>query len=310
MATRADRVRGTRATRLDWRGVLRRTLSESKDDNIGDLAAALTYFSVLSIFPALIALISVAGIVGKPATEPLLTNVGAFTPGAARDILESAVTGLTHGRGSAGVLFFLGLLGAFWAASGYVAAFMRAANVVWDVEEGRPIWKTLAVRVAVTVVTVVLLAAAAIAVVLTGGLAQKAGTLLGIGDSGVRTWDIAKWPVLVLVAALLFGLLYYAAPNVRHETFRSILPGGITAVVLWMVASALFALYVANFGSYNKTYGSLGAIIVFLVWLWISNLAILLGAELNAEIARGRSVAIGRPAEAEPYVAPRDAPSS
>jgi membrane protein len=154
--------------RPEWSGVVRRTVVESRDDNLPDLAAALTYYAILSIFPALLALVSIAGIVGQPATKPLLDNIGAFTPGAARDILESAVNGLTHGRSSAGLIFFLGLIGAIWAASAYVAAFMRAANVIWDVEEGRPIWKTLGVRVGVTLVTVVLLAAAAIAVVLTG----------------------------------------------------------------------------------------------------------------------------------------------
>jgi membrane protein len=296
--------------RTDWSGVVRRTVAESREDNLPDLAAALTYYSILSIFPALIALVSIAGIVGQSATKPLLTNIGAFTPSAARDILHSAVTGLTQGRSSAGLVFILGLLGAIWAASAYVAAFMRAANVVWDVEEGRPIWKTLGVRVGVTLVTVVLLTAAAIAVVLTGGVARKAGTLLGIGETGVRIWDVAKWPVLVLIAALIFGLLYYASPNVRHGTFRSILPGGVAAVLLWLAASALFALYVANFGSYNKTYGSLGAIVVFLVWLWISNLAILVGAELNAELARGRAIAEGKPADREPYLRPRGIPKT
>jgi membrane protein len=315
MAAQGDRdggaqARGVEEPRPEWGGVLKRTVSESRADNLPDLAAALTYYGILSIFPALVALVSIAGIVGEPATKPLLTNVGAFTPGAARDVLSSAVNGLTHGRGSAGILFFVGLAGAIWAASAYVAAFMRAANVIWDVEEGRPIWKTLGVRVAVTLVTVVLLAAAAIAVVLTGGVARKAGTLLGIGDAGVRAWDLAKWPVLVLIAALLFGLLYYASPNVRHGRFRSILPGGLVAVLLWIVASALFAFYASNFGSYNKTYGSLGAVIVFLVWLWISNLAILLGAELNAEIARGRSIAAGRPPDREPYLRPRAAPKT
>jgi membrane protein len=315
VATRIDQERTdaegrAREAQPDWGGVARRTLAESRDDNLTDLAAALTYYAILSIFPALLALVSIAGIVGQPATKPLLTNIGAFTPGAARDILESAVNGLTHGRSSAGLIFFVGLIGAIWAASAYVAAFMRAANVIWDVEEGRPIWKTLGIRVGVTLVAVVLLTVAAIAVVLTGGVARKAGTLLGIGDAGIRAWDIAKWPVLVLIAALIFGLLYYASPNVRHGTFRSILPGGITAVVLWIAASALFALYVANFGSYNRTYGSLGAVIVFLLWLWITNLAILIGAELNAEIARGRAIAAGRPADREPYLRPRDAPKT
>jgi membrane protein len=314
MATKVerDRAAGRRAdqARPDWGGVVRRTVTESLEDDLPDRAAALTYYSILSIFPALLALVSIAGIVGQPATKPLLTNVGAFTPGAARDILQSAVTGLTHGRSSAGLIFFVGLLGALWAASSYVAAFMRAANVIWDVEEGRPIWKTLGVRVGVTLVAVVLLTAAAIAVLVTGGVARKAGTLLGIGGTGVQAWDIAKWPVLVLIAALIFGLLYYASPNVRHETFRSILPGGITAVVLWIAASALFAFYVAHLGSYNRTYGSLGAVIVFLLWLWITNLAILFGGELNAEIARGRAIAAGRPEDREPYLRPRDEPKS
>src|SRR5215213_6403804 len=200
--------RGRSASRSDarpeWRGVLRRTVRECQADEITDRAAALTYYGVLSIFPALIALVSVVGLVGEPATKPLLTNVGAFTPGAARDILQSAVTGLTHGRGSAGLLFFAGLAGAVWAASGYVAAFMRAANVIWDVEEGRPIWKTLSLRVAVTVLAIVLLAASAIAVVVTGGLADRAGKLLGLGSAAVTAWDLAKWPVLVLIASLLF----------------------------------------------------------------------------------------------------------
>ena len=304
------RSASTSDARPEWRGVLRRTVAESQADAITDRAAALTYYAVLSIFPALIALVSIVGLVGESATKPLLENVGAFTPGAARDILESAVNGLTHGRSSAGLIFFAGLAGALWAASGYVAAFMRAANVIWDVEEGRPITKTLPLRIGVTVVAVVLLAASAVAVAVTGGLADRAGELLGIGSTAVTVWDIAKWPVLVVIASLLFALLYYASPNVRHPAFRAIVPGGVVAVVLWIAASALFALYVANFGSYNKTYGSLGAIVIFLVWLWISNIAILVGAELNAEIARGRSIAGGAPADREPYLPPRDEPAS
>src|SRR5215204_3978882 len=192
---------GSRATSATA-GVLRRAVSESQADQLTDRAAALTYYGVLSIFPALIALVSVVGLVGQPATKPLLKNVGSFTPGAARDILESAVNGLTHGRSSAGLLFFAGLAGALWAASGYVAAFMRTANVVWDVEEGRPIWKTLPLRVGVTLLSIVLLAISAIAVVVTGGLAERAGELLGLGSTAVTVWDIAKWPVLVLIASL------------------------------------------------------------------------------------------------------------
>jgi membrane protein len=195
---------------------------------------------------------------------------------------------------------------ALWSASGYIAAFMRAANVVWDVEEGRPIWKTLPVRLGVTLVVVLLLAVSVLAVVLTGGLADRAGQLLGLGDTFVTVWDIAKWPVLVLVVALILALLYYAAPNVRHPKFQWLSPGSLVAIALWIIASAAFAFYVANFGSYDKTYGSIAAVIVFLVWLWITNVAVLLGAEFNAEIERGRQIEAGFPEDREPFLEPRD----
>jgi YihY family inner membrane protein len=185
---------------------------------------------------------------------------------------------------------------------------MRASNTIWDVEEGRPIWKTLPLRIGITLVVVVLLAASAIAVVVTGPLADKVGELIGLGSAAVTAWDIAKWPVLLVVVAFIFALLYWASPNVRHPGFRWLTPGGVLAVVVWVLASAAFALYVANFGSYNKTYGSLGAIIIFLVWLWISNVALLLGAEMNAELARGRAISGGHPEDEEPFLEPRDRP--
>jgi len=192
-----------------------------------------------------------------------------------------------------------------WLASRYVAAFMRASNAIYDVPEGRPVWKTLPIRLGVTVVVMVLLAVSAVAVVATGGLAARLGRLLGIGSTAVRVWDLAKWPVLLVIVGFLFALLYWASPNAR-QPFRWITPGGILAVVVWVVASVAFAVYVANFGSYNKTYGSLASVIIFLVWLWLSNTAILLGAELNAELERGRAIAAGHPPEEEPYMELRD----
>jgi membrane protein len=201
----------------------------------------------------------------------------------------------------------IGLLGALWSASGYVAAFMRASNSIYDMEEGRPIWKTLPVRVSLTLVLLVLLAVTTLAVVLTGGLAEKVGDLIGLGDTAVTAWNIAKWPVLLLVVSLMFALLYWAAPNVKQPGFRWVSPGGILAVIGWLIASGAFAFYVANFGSYNKTYGALGGVIVFLVWLWISNIMILLGAEFNAELERGRAIEGGmRPEDKEPFAEPRD----
>jgi len=295
--------------RSAWMGVLRRTLSEFSEDNLTDWAAALTYYGIVAMFPALIALVSILGLIGTSATKPLLDNLGDFAPGPAHQILSNALHGLTESRGSAGILFVVGLAGALWSASGYIGAFIRASNQIWDVEEGRPIWQIVPLRLFVTVVMLILLAASAVAVVVTGPLADKVGKLIGIGGAAVTVWDIAKWPVLVLVVSVMFSILYYASPNVRQPGFRWVTPGGVLAVVAWMVASAAFGLYVANFGSYNKTYGSLGAIIIFLVWLWLSNVAILLGAELNAEIARGRQIEAGQPAEREPFLPPRKAAS-
>jgi membrane protein len=289
--------------------VVKRTVQEFREDNLTDWAAALTYYGILSIFPALIVFVSVIGLIGAPVTEPLLDNIGAFAPSEAKDILVKAVQGLEESRGGAGLLAIVGIAGALWAASGYVAAFIRAANVVWDVEEGRPVWKTLPLRIGVTAVLIVLLAVSALIVVFTGPLAERAGDVIGVSDVAVTVWDIAKWPILIVLVALMLAILYYAAPNVRQPGFRWITPGSILAVAVWIVASAAFALYVANFGSYNKTYGSLGAVIIFLVWLWLTNVAVLLGAELNAELERRRQIETGQPAEQEPFLPPRDEPA-
>jgi membrane protein len=291
-----------------WGGVLKRTVREFNEDGLTDWAAALTYYGILSIFPALIALVSILGLIGRSATDPLLTNLGSFAPGPAHQILANALHQLTQSKGAAGLLFIVGLVGAIWAASGYVGGFMRAANRIWDVAEGRPFWKTIPLRLGITILMLVLLAASAIAVVVTGPLADRVGKLLGIGSVAVTVWDIAKWPVLVLVVAVMFSILYYASPNVRQPRFRWLTPGGVLAVVLWIIASALFAIYVGSFGSYNKTYGSLGAIVIFLVWLWISNVALLLGAEFNAEIERGRQIESGHPEDREPFLPPRSDP--
>jgi membrane protein len=261
---------------------------------------------VLAIFPALIVLVSILGLVGESATQPLIDNLGSVAPGPAKEIFTSAIENLQGDQGAAGVLFVIGLLGALWSASGYVAAFMRASNSIYDMEEGRPIWKTLPVRVGLTLVLLFLLAISAIAVVLTGGVAKAVGDVIGLGDTAVSAWNIAKWPVLLLVVSLMFALLYWAAPNVRHPRFRWVSPGGVLAVIGWLIASLAFAFYVANFGSYNKTYGALAGPIVFLVWLWISNIMVLLGAELNAELERGRAIEAGHPEDEEPFAEPRD----
>jgi membrane protein len=292
-----------------WKEVLKRTVREFRDDNLTDWAAALTYYGVLSIFPTLIVLLSVLGLIGSSATQPLIDNLGPVAPGPAKDILTSALENLEDSRGAAGVLFVVGLVGALWSASGYIGAFMRASNAIYEVEEGRPFWKLRPLQMGITLVMVLLLALSALAVVFTGPLAEQIGNVVGVGDTAVTVWDIAKWPALILLVSLMFSILYWVAPNVRQPGFRWLTPGGVLAVLLWIVASAGFALYVASFASYNKTYGSLGGVVVFLVWLWISNVVVLLGAELNAELERGRELDAGvEAAEQEIQLPPRSAP--
>jgi membrane protein len=296
----------TDLTGRSWLGVLKRSVREFKEDNLTDWAAALTYYGVLSIFPALLVLVSVLGLIGSSATQPLIDNLGKVAPGPAQEIATSAIQNLQGSQGAAGVIFIIGLAGALWSASGYVAAFMRASNRIYDIDEGRPVWKTVPTRVILTVVLLLLLALSAVAVTLTGGLAKEVGGVLGLSDTAITVWNIAKWPVLLLVVSFMFALLYWAAPNVKHPGFRWVTPGGVLAVIGWVIASLAFALYVANFGSYNKTYGALAGPIVFLVWLWISNVMVLLGAEVNAELQRGRAIEAGHPEHIEPFVEPRD----
>jgi membrane protein len=290
-----------------WWAALKRTVKEFREDNLTDWAAALTYYSVLAIFPALIVLVSILGLVGESATQPLIDNLGTVAPGPAKEIVTNAIKNLQGDQGAAGVLFIVGLIGALWSASGYVAAFMRASNSIYDMPEGRPVWKTMPVRVGLTLILLFLLAITTLAVVLTGALAHRVGNLIGVGNTAVDAWNIAKWPVLLIVVSFMFALLYWAAPNVKQPGFRWVSPGGILAIVGWLIASAAFAFYVGSFGSYNKTYGALGGVIVFLVWLWISNIVILLGAEFNAELERGRAIEGGmRPPDREPFAEPRD----
>ncbi|WP_328773858.1 YihY/virulence factor BrkB family protein [Streptomyces sp. NBC_00286] len=289
-----------------WWAVLKGTLKEFKKDELTDRAAALTYYGILALFPALLALISVIGVAGESATRQVLDNIESLAPGAAQDVLRNAVQQLQGNAGIGSVMAIVGLVLAVWSASGYVAAFIRSANAVYDVPEGRPVWKVLPVRVGVTVALMIMAVVSAVIVVFTGALARQVGTTLGVGDTALTVWSYAKWPVLVVLVTVMIAILYWATPNARVRGFRWITPGSFLALVIWMIASAGFALYVANFGSYNKTYGTLAGVIIFLVWLWITNLAILLGLEFDAELARQRAVAGGHPAEKEPYVQPRD----
>jgi membrane protein len=302
----------TDLSKRSWVATLKRTFQEFRDDNGTDWAAALTYYAVLALFPAVTALVAIVGLVADPATitRTLTKLVGSIGPASAVDTFKGPIQQITASRSTAGIALVVSLATALWAASGYIGAFMRASNAIYEVEEGRPFWKLRPLQVLVTLAMVLLVALTVLALVVTGPLASAVGDAVGVGSTAVTIWDIAKWPVLIVVVLGMFGFLYHVSPNVRLPKFRWVTPGSMLALVTWVVASALFAFYVANFGSYNKTYGTLAGAVVFLVWLWITNIALLLGAELNAELERSREIEAGVPgAEREIQLEPRSAPT-
>jgi membrane protein len=309
--TRADyRPQGAAAKPGAW-ATLKRTAAEFREDNLSDWAAALTYYGLLSLFPALIALVALVGLVGDPKTTTsniteIITKLG---PKSAAQTFAGPVKAITQNRGSSGIVLVGSLVVALWSASGYVGAFMRASNIVYETPEGRPFWKLRPLQILVTLVMIILLAIVALGITLTGPVVKAVAQPLGIGGTAIAVWNVAKWPVLALVFVTMISLLYYASPNVRLRGFRWVTPGSVLALVVWVVASAAFAFYVANFGSYNKTYGTLGGLVALLVWFWITNLAILFGHQLNAERERGLEIAEGVPrAEREIQLEPRSEP--
>ena len=292
-------------TKSSWKYIARKTMREFSRDECTDLAAALTYYSVLALFPALVAVLSLVGLVGQgPKTAKTLVDI-LNQVGVQSDTLEKTVTQLSTASGT-GLALILGLATALWSASGYVGSFGRAMNRIYEVGEGRPIWKLRPVMLLVTVITVVLAAAVALALVLTGPAAQAVGDAIGLGSTAVLVWNIVKWPVMLLVVIAIVALLYYATPNVKQPKFRWLSVGAVFAIVVWILASAAFGFYVANFSKYNKTYGALAGVIVFLLWLWLTNLALLFGAELDAELERGRELQAGVAAEKSVQLPPRD----
>jgi len=297
----------TELTKPTWFGILKRSFTEFKDDNCTDWAAALTYYGVLSLFPAMIVMVSLVGVFGNgPNTvDTLMDLVRDLGQGSTVDALEDPINQVVNSKG-AGALLSVGLLGALWSASGYIGAFTRASNAIYEVEEGRKIYKLKPLQLAITLVALVAVSLIAAGLVVSGPVAKSIGDVIGVGEGAVTVWNVVKWPVLLILASLLLSLLYWIAPNVKQPKFRWFTVGGLAALIVWIIASAAFGFYVANFGSYNKTYGSLGAIIGFLVWLWITNCAILLGAEINAEMERGRELQAGQPAEDELLLPPRD----
>ena len=279
-----------------WIPTFLRTLREFKEDKLNHWAAALTYYALLSLFPALLVMVSLVGLLADPATvTKFLTDViGSLGPSSAVDTFKGPIESITSNRGAAGVLAIVGVAAALWSASGYVSAFTEAANSIYEVDEGRPFWKLKPLQLLVTLVCIVLVAITALALVVSGPLAEAIGAALGVSDVAVTVWQIAKWPVMLALVLVILHVLYFGTPNAK-VTRPWITRGTVVALVVWILASAGFALYVANFGSYDKTYGTLGGVVVFLLWLWITNMAMLFGVEFNAESERTREIHAGVP---------------
>jgi membrane protein len=309
-ARRDYRPTGVEA-KTSWFATLKRTATEFSEDNLSDWAAALTYYGLLSLFPALIALVSLVGLFGDPqsTTNTITDIVTSIGPQSAAQTFSGPIESITTHRSAAGIALVVGLIVALWSASGYVGAFMRASNVIYETPEGRPIWKLRPLQIVVTLVLVIMLALVALGLVLTGPIVDAVAEPIGISNTATTIWDIAKWPVLAALFVTMISILYYASPNVKLRGFRWVTPGSIVALVVWVLASAGFAFYVSNFGSYDKTYGTLAGLVVLLIWLWITNLAILFGHELNAERERSAEIGEGKTrADRELQLEPRSEP--
>jgi membrane protein len=298
-------------SRSGWFATLKRTATEFRDDNLTDWAAALTYYGLLSLFPALLAMVSLIGLFGDPqettdAVTEIVTSIG---PSSGAETFAGPIESITSNRSAAGLTLIVGLVTALWSASGYVGAFMRASNVIYETPEGRPFWKLRPLQLVVTLTMIVLTALVAVGLVLTGPIVEAVAGPIGLSSTAVDIWNVAKWPVLAMLFITIIAVLYYASPNAKLRGFKWVTPGSLVAIVVWIVASAAFAFYVANFGSYDKTYGTLGGLIALLVWFWITNLAILFGHQLNAERERSLEIEEGRPGAAEDLqLEPRSAP--
>jgi membrane protein len=290
---------------------LKRTALEFQEDNLTDWAATLTYYGLLALFPALIVLVSIVGLVGDPesTTNTLTDIVTKLGPDSAANTFAGPISQVTESRGTAGFALVASTLVALWSASGYLGAFIRASNVIYETREGRPFWKLRPLQLLLTLVVVLLLAVMALGVVLTGPIVSDVAEPIGVSDTAVSIWNYAKWLLIAVLFVLMIGLIYYASPNVRQRGFKWITAGGVVALVVWLLASAGFGLYVSQFGSYNTVYGSLAGVVIILIWMWLTNLAILFGHELNAERERDVQLEEGVPgAEREIQLEPRDEP--
>ncbi|UOY00877.1 YihY/virulence factor BrkB family protein [Blastococcus sp. PRF04-17] len=314
-APETDEISGTRAdyapTGADptptTGGTIKRTAKEFSEDNLTDWAAALTYYGVLALFPALVALLSIVGLLTNP--RELTEALTAVVPRDAADTLNPVIEQIAGNTGTASFGLVIGIAAAVWSASGYVGAFTRAANVVYETPEGRKVWKLKPLQLLVTLIGILFAAVIVAMLVLSGPVVDAIGSAIGIGETGQTIWNIVKWPVVLVVLALMIAVLYYSTPNVKLRGFKWVSPGAGVAILVAIVASAAFAFYVGNFGNYNATYGALAGVVIFLIWFWLINIALLFGIELDAELERTRELKEGVPrAEKEIQLDAREDP--
>lgn len=294
-----------------WRGILWRSITGYLYDDCSDYAAALTFQAVTALLPSLVVIVALINLVtdGTTVVDTTVEMLRDLGLGAVvgNESLLAVVDTLLVRQDSARVLLGFGLALAIWSASGYVGVFTRASNRIYSVREGRRWWTLQLLEIGLAAVALVLLAVGGAGLVISGPLVDWAGDALGAGETARLVWSVGRWPVLVAVAIMLLSLLFWIAPNVRQPRFRWLTVGGAVALAVWALVSSGFGLYVANFGSYDRTYGSLGAIMAFLIWVYLSNIALLLGVEVNAEVQRGRLRQAGD-RDPETPLAPRLAP--
>lgn len=294
-----------------WGYVLKRTLREFGRDKCTTLAAALTYYAVLAIFPALLALLSIIGLFGEAeeTTQMLMQVIESVADQSTAETLRQPIEQLASAPG-AGFALVVGLLGAIWSASGYVNAFSQAMNQIYEVDEGRPFWKLRPTVLLITVILLIIAVVIVLLLILSGPVAEAIGGAIGLGEVALTVWNIAKWPVIALLAIVMVAVLYYGTPNVKQPKFRWMTLGAFIALLVMAIATVAFFFYVANFGNYQKTYGSIAGVIIMLLWIWIMNLSLLFGAEFDAEMERGRQLQGGIEAEDSLQLPPRDTKAS
>ncbi|MFE0089186.1 YihY/virulence factor BrkB family protein [Streptomyces sp. NPDC058991] len=279
---------GVLPPRGDLLTALRRTPVSVWNDDVMDWAAALTYYAVLALIPMLLVTVSLIGLADASQTGALIERAAALVPARTRPLLEETLRELTGRQSQVRLVAVIGFLGSLWSASSYLAVFRRALHAMHGVEDARSAWRTVPRAVVTACALLAALVSSALVLTLSGELAVALGGALGLDGAAVVTWDVLKWPLLLCLAATMVLLLFRSGPVPARGKRRRALGGGL-AVLLWLAASAVFTTYTAHVGTYDRLYGPLTGFIVFLVWLWVSNLALLAGAQFEAELVKARA---------------------